>query len=115
MRERPLRSSSILPSMPLVKMPIKVLTMKMPPKVTASIIKRKGQLPESPPMVPASKVRIRLIQASWMNPGFAPSSPAGASPAICTTRAMTAIITAETKPSQAIRAAGPLDIVLSNQ
>ena len=40
--ERPLRRSSILPSMPDVSTPISVLTMKMPPRVTPSMVRRKG-------------------------------------------------------------------------
>ena len=36
-RERPLRSSSSLPWMPVLMMPIRALMTKMPPSVTASI------------------------------------------------------------------------------
>ena len=55
--ERPLRSSSSLPSMPEERMPIRVETTKMPASVTTSMTMRKPQ-PASPPMVPASSVRI---------------------------------------------------------
>ncbi len=61
-RERPLRSSSIFSSITPERAPIRVLITKMPPKVTASIEKRNDQLPVSPPMVPASRVRISDIQ-----------------------------------------------------
>ena len=47
-----------LASMPLVRTPIRVLTMKTPPRVTASIMKE-SPAPASPPMVPASRVRMR--------------------------------------------------------
>ncbi len=54
--------------MPLVMMPISVLTMKMPPSVTTSITSRKPELPASPPMVPGSSVRIRLFQQQVAEP-----------------------------------------------
>jgi len=79
----------------------------MPPKVTASIRSRKGQLPVSPPIVPASRVRIRLIQTISTN-----LSP-GAAPAAQTMREMTRMTAPEASASQAIIAAGPRASVLS--
>ena len=43
---------------------IKVLITKMPPKVTPSMANRYGHEPWSPPIVPASSVRISAIQTS---------------------------------------------------
>jgi len=53
-----LRSSSNALSRPLVRTPIRLLTMKMPPRVTTNMANRKGHDPSSPPIVPASRVRI---------------------------------------------------------
>jgi hypothetical protein len=58
-----LRRRFICPSMALFKTPINALTMKMPPSVTNNITMR-NSLPVSAPMVPGSRVRIRLSQAA---------------------------------------------------
>ncbi len=63
-RDRPLRSSSSLSCRPVLMMPIRVATMKMPPSVTVSIATTNGTLPTSPPMVPGSSVRSRLRHIS---------------------------------------------------
>ena len=60
-RERPLRNSSSLLSMPARSTPIRAETTKMPPSVTTSMTRRKAQ-PVSPPMVPVSSVRISASQ-----------------------------------------------------
>jgi len=54
-------------------MPIRVLMTKIPPRVTASMPSRYPGDPVSPPIVPASSVRIMAIQVSWI--GSLPSSP----------------------------------------
>ena len=110
--ERPLRSSSSLPSMPLVSTPISVLTTKMPPRVTASIESRNGQLPVSPPMVPASSVRMSDIQATSTKPTGRPSA-GGAHRAAHTGNAMTTMSAAEATASQPMSAGVPRERVLS--
>ena len=50
--------------MPVVMMPMRVLTMKMPPSVTMSIASRNPTVPSSPPIVPGSSVRRRLKRQS---------------------------------------------------
>jgi hypothetical protein len=62
--DRPFRSSPSFASNPLVRMPISMLTTKMPAIVTASMASRKTHDPLSPPMVPGSSVRSRPIHAS---------------------------------------------------
>ena len=64
--DRPWRSSSILPVMPVLMTPMSVATTKMPPRVTVSIASTNMTLPESPPIVPGSSVRSRLSQRIWM-------------------------------------------------
>ena len=79
-REWPLRSSSSLPCRPALMMPINVATMKMPPRVTVSIASTNMTLPESPPIVPGSRVRSKLRQTisgksnAWVI-GFSRSVP----------------------------------------
>ena len=110
-RERPLSSSSSLLSMLLVSTPIKVLMMKMPPRVTASMAKRKFQ-PVSPPIVPGSSVRMRLAHIA--SPSDMGASPAGPMRASHTTKATTSTTTAESSASQPMMAAVPPVKVLSN-
>lgn len=62
-RERPLRSSLSLPSRPVLITPMSALMTKIPPNVTASIPRRNPAEPVSPPIVPASRVRMRLAQS----------------------------------------------------
>ena len=64
---------------------------KMPPRVTASMARRNGQLAGSPPIVPASRVRISAIQAMATNPGRSPPSASGATPVAQTSGASTTI------------------------
>ena len=58
--ERPRRRSASLESMPLASTPIRALTMKRPPRVSASIVSWNRQVPSSPPMVPGSRACSRL-------------------------------------------------------
>ena len=104
-RERPLRSSSSLSSMPLFSTPMSVLTMKMPPSVTTSIATRKPT-PASPPMVPASSVRIRLSHMASPRPS-AGSSGGRIWPTV-KIRPATKIISAEIIASPRIKATVPL-------
>jgi hypothetical protein len=90
-------------------MPIRVLMRKMPPNVTMSIEIKKGQLPVSPPIVPASSVRSILLQAT-----SAKERP-GAKPAAHTISEIARIKAADTKASQPIMAPGPRERVLSNK
>ncbi|MGY5080932.1 hypothetical protein ACWIGX_28215 [Streptomyces nigrescens] len=62
-RDLPLRSSWIRASRPVVSTPMSELTMKIPPMVTSSMNARNGGRPVSPPIVPGSSVRSRLIHA----------------------------------------------------
>ena len=96
--------------MPLVSTPISVLITKMPPSVTASIEKRNGQLPRSPPMVPGSSVRMSDAQAISRNPGRAPASLAGASASSQTRNEIAATSSPETTASHAMSAIGPREI-----
>ncbi len=66
-RERPLRSSVSRASRPEVMVPIRMLTMKMPPMVTISISSRSCQ-PESPATTPGSSVRSMACQMPSKNP-----------------------------------------------
>jgi hypothetical protein len=113
--ERPLRSSSTFCSIPLVRTPMRVLTTKTPPRVMTNIEMRKGQLPESPPIVPASSVRMSPIQAIWTKPSFAPSSADGAMFVRSTTADTAAIRIRERTKSQRMSAMAPFDIVLSKK
>ncbi|WP_261987345.1 hypothetical protein [Actinomadura sp. HBU206391] len=111
-RDRPLRSSEILPSKPVVSTPINALTMKIPPMVAVSMRARNGAVPTSPPMVPGSSVRSRLRHS---RPGQCPFSSASRG-AITTAVVPTIMIsTPEARASQPIRADVPLAMVLSNQ
>jgi hypothetical protein len=92
--DRPLRNSSSLPSMPLLMTPIRALTMKMPPRVTPSMAKRNPP-PSSPPMVPESRVRMRLSHIASRKPGW--SAPFGAMWNRTTMSAKKAIMPMETR------------------
>ncbi|MFC6936519.1 hypothetical protein ACFQHO_43830 [Actinomadura yumaensis] len=111
-RDRPLRSSAILPSRPVVSTPMSELTMKMPPTVAASIRARNGPDPSSPPIVPGSRVRSRLRQTTPAQCPLRSASPGASSTARLATTTMS---TPEARPSQPMRAGVPLDMVLSNQ
>ena len=52
----------------VLMMPIRVPMTKMPPRVTASIASRNPNEPASPPIVPGSSVRIRLIHSRSLSP-----------------------------------------------
>jgi hypothetical protein len=82
--------------MPLLMTPISELTMKMPPRVTNSMVKRKP-VPSSPPMVPESSVRMRLSHAASKNPGAA-SAPPGRIPKRTTTRLANTIRLSDARP-----------------
>ena len=110
-KERPLRSSWMRSSMPLLRMPISKLTTKMPTRVMKSIGRRKPQ-PWSPPMVPGSRVRIRLAQAASMK--FNGPSSGGPSPRTVITMATMRMINKVATKSMPIMAGVPLDIRLSN-
>ena len=97
-RERPLRSSSSFPSMPLLMTPIRALMTKMPPKVTASIPARKSSGPWSPPMVPESRVRRSAIQSRSPRP----YSPPVARATTIETMTMTAADASARPPMSAI-------------
>ena len=117
-RERPLRSSSTLASNAPETMPMRLATMMRPPTVTTSIRMRKSQ-PSSAPMVPGSRVRMRLPQK--MSQTLSASLTAGAPFSRVTSRTMTVMVpssatnTTVAMPSRAMRAAVPFDIQPSNQ
>ena len=111
-RERPLRSSSSRFSRPVVRTPMRALTRKMPPMVTRNMTSRKPH-PASPPMVPASRVRMRLSQAPSTNPGGV--SPSGAMPKREMASAPPRMTTREARPSPSRRAPEPRAMRLSNQ
>ena len=108
--ERPLRSSSSLPSRPVESTPISAETMKMPPSVTASMTTRKPQ-PASPPMVPLSRVRIRLSHMA--SPKLSESPPSGAMRNSARIAEAATITASEITASQPISAIGPAAIDLS--
>ena len=85
--------------------------MKIPPIVTRNAIIRKVH-PESPPIVPGSKVLIRLSQAPSIK--FNSSSPSGLIASKLMTAAATMTIKREVIPSNEIIARVPLLIKLSN-
>ena len=66
-RERPLRISVSRDSRPEVMVPIRMLTMKMPPMVTISISSRSCQ-PASPATTPGSRVRSMLCHMPSKKP-----------------------------------------------
>ena len=109
--ERPLRSSSSLPSSPVESTPISAETMKMPPSVTASITARKPQ-PVSPPIVPESSVRISASHAASPKP--IGSLPSGAIRSSAITPAAMAMTISDSTASQPMSAIGPAAIDLSN-
>ncbi len=82
--ERPLRSSSRRASSPEFRTPIRAETRKMPPTLTARPVRRKGQLPWSPPTAPASMARIRPNQKSFT--GEPPSTASSFAPTRKSTR-----------------------------
>ncbi len=111
-RDLPLRSWAMRFSRPVVSTPISELTMKMPPMVTVSIRPRNTGLPVSPPMVPGSMARIRVIHVTPSQPPFFSVSMW----VKLATRAVTsAMSTIDAKPSQPIKAGVPRSIVPSNQ
>ncbi len=103
-----LSQASSLASSPVVRIPIRVLKMKIPLNVTMSMLARNPGLPWSPPMVPGSIVRMRLIQRSAGKP-----SPSGAVPVNMTMREKNTISMTERIPSHIIKPAVPLDIMVS--
>ncbi len=108
---RPRRSASNRPSRPVVMTPIKALTMKMPPIVAIKPTPRTDH-PLSPPIVPASKVRISADQPAWMNP----LSPEGfVMPPTITIAAQMTISTRVASARSAISGPGPRAIMRSNQ
>ena len=109
-RECPFRRSSSLASMAEDKIPIKVLITNTPPMVTMSMAIRNPQ-PASPPMVPASSVRIRLRQNASQKPNG--DSPSGEILKTVTTTAMKPIITTDEIASHKINAPDPFEKVLS--
>ena len=109
--ERPLRSSSSLPSRPVLSTPISAETTKMPANVTSSITSRKPQ-PASPPIVPESRVRISDAQVPSMKPIGA--SPAGEIWVMARNAPAIAMRASETRPSQPISATVPAAMLLSN-
>jgi hypothetical protein len=111
-RERPFCSSSSLPSTPLVKTPIRVLITKTPPMVTRNMTMRKPQ-PTSPPIVPAS--RVRIIERQKASQKLMGSSPVGAIPVRVTTMAARLITISDKTPNQVIRATVPRENWLSSQ
>ncbi len=62
-RERPLRIWASRPSRPVLMTPIRALMTKIPRSVTASMPSRKPNGAESPPIVPGSRVRMRLFHS----------------------------------------------------
>ncbi|MPM47620.1 hypothetical protein SDC9_94331 [bioreactor metagenome] len=82
-----------------------------PPMVTNSMAMRKPQ-PVSPPMVPASRVRISDSQAASMKPMVSPPSPTGILKSEITAPA-TIMMTSERMPNQRISAPVPFENVLS--
>lgn len=111
-RDRPLRSSAILPSSPVVITPISELTMKIPPTVARSISPRNGPVPVSSPIVPGSRVRSRLRQTM---PGQLPLSALSSGATMTAAVATTTTSAAEARPSQPMSAGVPFDMVRSNQ
>jgi hypothetical protein len=87
-------------------------TTKMPPSVIARFVIRKGQLPASPPSVPASIARISAYHS--ISAKFLPATSSGRSPKTTTTRAYTSIIANVVTASHAMRARVPFAIELSN-
>ena len=69
--------------------------------------------PASPPIVPGSSVRMRLIHATSSADG-ASSASAGEIRSSTTIPVATPITPSDSTPSHAISAIGPLAIVLSN-
>ena len=110
--ERPLRSSSSLPSMADDSTPMRVEKMKMPATVIASAMMRKPQ-PLSPPIVPASMERISAAQAASIKSSG--SLPFGAIAVTAMTMAAKMMTRSEISPSQPIRATGPEAMDLSNR
>ena len=110
-RERPLRNSSSLLSTPALSTPISAETMKMPPSVTISMTMRNAQ-PTSPPIVPASRVRISDSQNASMNDNGEP--PSGVIPVTARSAPAMMMISSETTASQPISAIGPAAMDLSN-
>ena len=86
----------------------------MPPMVTSNMTRRKPQ-PASPPIVPASSVRMRLNQAASKKLGV--SAPSGASkrPPMVMIKAATEMITSVMSARPPINADVPRAIRLSNQ
>lgn len=109
-RLRPLRNCAILSSKAPETMPIRLATMIRPPTVTTNISSRKPH-PASAPIVPGSRVRIRLPHTtSQKSPSSASSGNAFST--------ITSTATAKTKPtvaraSRPMIATGPRDITLS--
>ncbi|CAN7469707.1 hypothetical protein LJR245_003096 [Rhizobium leguminosarum] len=109
--ERPLRRSSSFSSRPELSTPIRAEKTKMPDMVTTRETPRKGQ-PISPPIVPASMVRISDSQAPSTKLRCSP--PSGAMPVSASTRPAAMMTTSDITASQPIRAIGPAAMLLSN-
>ena len=114
-RERPLRSSSRRPSIPVEMMPMRIATMKMPPIVISSIASRKPGRPVSPPIVPESRVRSRLIHAMSRKPRSFRSIAPLISPRMVSTNETPRMSSAETTNSPRIRATVPRAMNASNR
>ena len=82
----------------------------MPASVTASMSRRKAQ-PVSPPIVPASRVRISDSHEPSSTPIGSP--PSGAMPVIASTMPATTMTASETTASQPMSAIGPAAMDLS--
>ena len=110
-RECPLRSSSIRASNAPEMIEMRLATTTTPPMVTTSIAMRKP-VPSSPPMVPASRVRMRLPQAVSQNPS---SSSGGKAFTMTTTSDTIATNAIVTRPRRPMSAGRPRDMIPSNQ
>ena len=108
-RERPFRRPSRAESSPALMIEMRAEKTRMPIRVTNRVRSRKGQ-PVSPPMVPASIVRIRDCQAPSTNE----NPPSGPIWVIASTVAATKITVRLTRASQPTRAIGPAPMLLSN-